>query len=519
MSIEKNNLRTNIIKNINNKIKWIPSWTKETMLSMIENRPNWCISRQRTWGVPIPLFVNKLTKNIYPKTNGQIKKINNYLKKNGIDTWNHLDSSKILQKKNVKNYVKQTDILDVWFDSGTVPLYLQKKVFMKKAHLFIEGIDQHRGWFQTTIILSILKNNQAPCREILSHGFVVDSNGKKMSKSIGNLITPNEIIEKYGADILRLWVASSDYFKDIQISYEIIKQNIEIYRKIRNTLKFILGNLFDYDFKKNTNSYENLLYLDDYMLYETQIVQKKIDYYYKKYTLHKVIKVIYNYCNDYLSSFYFDILKDRLYTCKKISNQRISAQKTLYSIMLYILIWISPIISFTAEEAFFNLKKINKEIKEQTVFLLDKKKLPCYFKNNKLTRKKIFYLRFLKNIKKEINKEINNLIISKQILNSLDVELEIHTTKKILEKLDQYGTELKFIFLVSTCNIFLYKKKTSTSINLKKTNIKNVLILLKKTKKFKCIRCWHRINEIQETICNRCFHNLQQNNGECRLYF
>jgi len=346
------------------KVIWVPKEGKERIKSMIENRPDWCLSRQRYWGVPLPIFYcQKCKKPII--TEETIKKIREKVEENGSDVWFDRPAKEILPENfkcpycGATKFSKENNILDVWFDSGvSYRAVLEKKEELQyPADLYLEGSDQHRGWFQTSLLTAVGTKNSAPFKTVLTHGFVVDSEGKKMSKSLNNVITPFEIIEKNGADILRLWVASEDYQTDIHISKEIIKHLIGAYRSLRNTFRFSLGNLSDFKPEKDEIPRQQLLEIDSWAIEKARETLNKTENYYENFDLCKVVSTVYDFCNDTLSSFYFDTLKDRLYTYGKKSKERKSAQTAIYQITIILLNILAPVLSFTTEEVWQNFPK------------------------------------------------------------------------------------------------------------------------------------------------------------------
>ncbi|CAL4319511.1 Isoleucine--tRNA ligase [Buchnera aphidicola (Chaitophorus populicola)] len=493
---------------ITKNVSWIPKWTKNNLQLLIKNRPDWCISRQRSWGVPLPFFIHKDTGLLHNDTNKLLKKIIYLVKKNGIEAWWNLDKNKFL-KKDSQSYRKSSDILDVWFESGcihTSPIYLYKKK-ENISDLYIEGSDQHRGWFMSSLIISSIIKNQAPFKQVITHGFTIDQDGQKMSKSVGNTISPNDIIKKFGADILRLWVASSNYSKDISVSQNIIKQTTDSYRKIRNTARFLLSNLYDFNPKKNSLSKDKMLKIDLWAIEKTLKVQIQIKNLYQKYKFHKVTKKILNFCFLEMSSIYFDIIKDRLYTSHKNSQNRRSCQTAIYLIIQAFAIWILPIIPFTSYEIWKNIPYINTNIFTQKwfnkLFLIPNTDII-----NAQTWKIIFQ------IKNEINKMIEKEKKDQKIYSSLEISLKLYLKSKLFQKFKIFENELKFIFLTSKCSIkkYLYAPK-----NLKKNKkVEGIKIELKKHTGKKCNRCWNyykiQKNETKEisNICNKCINNINE---------
>jgi len=511
IKIDQKKLRSRTLKEIK-KVSWIPKWGESRIEEMIQKRPDWCISRQRKWGVPMCLFVHKKTGKIHPDNALIIKKIIKKIELEGIETWWKINLKKVLGEKH-DMYNQIFDILDVWFDSGnthTLIKYKNKKYTKNSADMFLEGSDQHRGWFMSSLIISMLTKNQAPYTNVLTHGFVVDKNGQKMSKSIGNTISPNEIVKTLGADVLRLWVASSNYVNDISISNEILKRSADIYRRIRNTARFMLANINDFDPQKNAIFKEDMVLLDKWAIAQTKKAQEEIINFYTQYNFHGVIKRLMYFCSIEMGSFYLDIIKDRQYTLKKNSRERRSCQTAIYYIIDAFVRWIAPILSFTANEIWDYLpgkrsQYVFTEEWSNKLFDLNKSdSFGCTFWNN------------LIDMKNEVNKFLEEEIIKKNIKSSLETSLVLYVQPDIKEKLDILKTELKFFFLTSQVQIKLYNK---APINSKKSiKISNFKILLNKIVDKKCPRCWHySIYNKNNTICERCLLNTI-GKGEKRIF-
>ena len=357
ISMSENSLRERTLDAVKNKVKWIPSWGQNRIQSMIENRPDWCISRQRTWGVPIPIFYCKNCGK-YHVDESSIQAVSDLFRAKGSDAWYTTDAGEILPAGTkckycgAEEFVKETDIMDVWFDSGTTyaSVILDNPEMRWPVDLYLEGTDQYRGWFQSSLLTSIAWKGKAPYKAICTHGWVVDGDGRKQSKSLGNGIEPSEINDKYGADILRLWVASSDYHADIRISNDILKQLSEVYRKVRNTARYILGNLFDFDPNKDMVPVDQLTDLDKWALARFNELIKTATGGYDRFEFHIVYHALHNFCTIDMSNFYLDVIKDRLYVEAPGSLVRRAAQTTIYTILRGLDVILAPLIPFTAEE-------------------------------------------------------------------------------------------------------------------------------------------------------------------------
>jgi len=483
ISMEKKSLRNKAIKAIG-ETTFYPPKGKERLLSMIEGRPDWCISRQRSWGVPLPIFVNKKTKEPL-RDQKVIDRIANIYEKEGSDCWFTDDPKRFLgEDYNVADYNKLTDIVEVWFDSGSTHSFvLEKREDLKwPADMYLEGSDQHRGWFHSSLLESCGTRGRAPFDSILSHGFVVDGKGMKMSKSAGNVISPENILKNYGADILRAWVASSDYAEDLRIDNTILTQHAESYRKIRNTFRFILGNLQDkfepQDFKKI--NIDNFSELEKYILGKISYLDISVKENLKNYNYHKLYKELSQFCNLDLSSFYFDIRKDLLYCNELGSKKRKECIVVLNIILECLLKWFAPIFVFTTEEIFSLLNK-----NENSVHELAFPEIPKNWRDESLNNK----WRDLYRIKQEVNIAIEEKRSSKEIGSSLEADILIHANEKDFNLLENLDLEEYFI--------------TSKVEKIKDANNK-LRIVVKKASGTKCPRCW----KILETKCSRCENAL-----------
>ncbi len=479
ISMQKNKLRDKAIKAINETV-FYPNKGKERLLSMVEGRPDWCVSRQRVWGVPLPIFINKKTKEPL-KDQKVIDRIADIYEKQGSDCWFTDDPKTFLGKDyNPEDYEKLSDIVEVWFDSGSTHSFvLEKRKDLKwPADMYLEGSDQHRGWFHSSLLESCGTRGKAPFESILSHGFVVDGKGMKMSKSMGNVILPEDILKNYGADILRAWVAASDYAEDLRIDKSILTQHAESYRKIRNTFRFMLGNLKDNFEKQNfekikLNEFEEL---EQFILHKLFLIDKSVDKNLENYNFHKLYKELLNFCTLDLSSFYFDIRKDVLYCDSINSKKRKNCVIVLNIILESLLKWFAPILVFTTEEIYSLLNKSNDESIHENQFV----KIPSHWENDKLNEKWTDLFK----IKQEANIAIEEKRANKEIGSSLEAEIKLTLKKEKFELLDKL--DLADYFIVSKA-----EKKLSNNDEIK--------IEVKKAQGKKCERCW----KILEKKCQR----------------
>tara|TARA_B100000214_G_scaffold332446_1_gene273956 strand:- start:119 stop:1603 length:1485 start_codon:yes stop_codon:yes gene_type:complete len=483
--MESHELRKKALASID-KTAFYPDKGRARIRAMIETRPDWCISRQRSWGVPLPIFVNKET-NEPLRDSDVIEKIATIYEKEGSDCWFYDDPQRFLGKKyNKKDYTKSEDIVEVWFDSGSTHSFvLEKRKDLKwPASMYLEGSDQHRGWFHSSLLESCGTRGRAPFDSILSHGFVVDGKGMKMSKSSGNVISPDDILKKYGADILRLWVASSDYAEDLRIDHSILEQHAESYRKIRNTFRYILGNLRDDFTKKDLKKidYKKLPELEQLILHKLYVLDINIRKNLKNYNFHKIQKDLINFCSLDLSSFYFDIRKDVLYCDEKNSQKRKSCVDVLNIILDCLLKWYAPVLSFTTEEILELAKKNkNKSIHEEKF-----PQIPDGWNNLNLFKK----WENLIAIRQKVNIAIEEKRSNKIIGSSLEAQVEISLPKTqydILQKIDA-----EELFITSSVNQSISDKEKS-----------EIEVNIKKAQGTKCSRCWKIVPSINENKCTR----------------
>ena len=480
ISMEKKDLRKKALKAINDTA-FYPERGRDRIRSMIETRPDWCISRQRIWGVPLPLFVSKKTKEPL-KDPEIIENIAKIYEREGADCWFTDDPQKFLGKKYKKeDYIKSSDIVEVWFDSGATHSYVleKRKDLTWPASMYLEGSDQHRGWFHSSLLESCGTRGRAPFNSILTHGFVVDGKGLKMSKSTGNIIAPEDILKKYGADILRAWVAASDYSEDLRLDYSILEQHAESYRKIRNTFRFLLGNLRDkkINFDLNSKEIDKWPELERFMLHQIFILNKNFEKHFKEYNFHKLYKELLNFCSLDLSAFYFDIRKDILY-CDEIKSSNRQICINLLGLTLDVLLkWFAPILSFTTEEIF----QIINQGKNKSIHLETFPNIPSKWENKKLFEK----WNELKIIRNVANAAIEIKRSDKEIGSSLEADVEIYLADKFLKLVKDVNLAEFFI----TSNV-IAKPFIDDDKFFKLENVNNIRVLVKKAKGKKCSRCW-----------------------------
>ena len=490
--------------------EFFPAWGRARLEAMIKNRPDWCVSRQRNWGVPMPFFVHKESGEPHPQTADLLEAAAKLVEKTGVEAWFSLDEAAFLQANTSaassginKDYKKVTYTLDVWFDSGaTHAAVLKKRAELQyPADMYLEGSDQHRGWFQSSLLTGCAIDGRAPYKALLTHGFVVDGAGHKMSKSKGNVVAPQKVMDTYGADILRLWTASTDYSAELTISDEILKRVADSYRKIRNTCKFLLANIADFNASKDLLPVEQWLEIDRYALYLTQKLQTEVLADYDRYEFHLAVQKLVSFCSDDLGSFYLDILKDRLYTSAENSPERRAAQSALHHITHTFMRLIAPILSFTADEIWQSLDLDA----EKTVFEDVWYELPVHnMKDTEIARwSNVIALRVL------VNKEIEEKRKLGLVGSSLQAELDIYASDEFYESLTTLKDDLRFVLIVSRATLH---HRESDGFTVDVTPSGHV----------KCDRCWHYRADVgshaeHPTICGRCVKNLF-GTGEEREY-
>ncbi len=507
VSMQDNGLRDAVNSEIP-KVDWIPDWGKKRIELMVSNRPDWCISRQRFWGVPITLFTHKQTGELHPNTQALFVEISAMIEKQGIEAWFEIDIQDLLGA-DADDYEKATDTLDVWFDSGVSHFAVLKarEALSDVADLYLEGSDQHRGWFQSSLISSVAINGKAPYKQVLTHGFTVDKDGKKMSKSLGNVMSPQKVVNNLGADILRLWIASTDYTGEMTVSDEILNRSADSYRRIRNTLRFMLANTSGFDPAQHTLDADQMLDLDKWIVSKTADLQVQILQAYEQYNFHHALQLILNFCSNDLGGFYLDVIKDRQYTTGENSRARRSAQTALNHILEAMVRWLAPVLSFTAEEIWQNMP----DEKTQSIFLSEwYEGLLSGYQNTAIDT--------ARNINPFIRKQMESMRSDKIIGSSLDAEVDLYCDDKTTEALSQLGDELRFVFITSYARIHPLQDKTDECVEAGE----GVFVVVSHSAHEKCVRCWHHREDVGQNaehteLCGRCVENVA-GSGEKREF-
>lgn len=502
-------------------VKWMPDWGQSRIEGMVEGRPEWCISRQRTWGVPIALFVHKETAELHPKTPELIEQVAQLVEQKGIQAWWDVDTAELLGA-DAEQYEKVLDTLDVWFDSGVTHYAVvdsREEFHGAEADMYLEGSDQHRGWFQSSLISSIAMKGKAPYKEVLTHGFVVDGQGRKMSKSIGNVVAPKDVTNKLGADILRLWVASTDYTGEVAVSDEILKRSADSYRRIRNTARFFLANLNGFNPATDIIAADEMVALDRWAVARAMAAQQEIVKAYAEYNTHAVVQRLMHFCSVEMGSFYLDVIKDRQYTAKLGGNAQRSCQTALYYIVEALVRWMAPIMSFTADEIWNAMptNQANGEARGKFVFADEwYEGLFDLAEGEELNNE---FWTDIQKVRGAVNKLLENARNEKTIGGSLQAEVTLFVSDELAAKINKLEDELRFVLLTSKANVQPLAEKSDAA---QATDIDGLFVQVNKTEAEKCDRCWHYTPDVgtikgHETICGRCVSNVD-GEGEVRKF-
>lgn len=515
ISMDQKGLRQQSLEEIKG-VQWIPDWGQARIEMMVANRPDWCISRQRTWGVPMSLFVHKETEQLHPRSVELMEEVAKRVEQDGIQAWWDLDAADILGA-DAADYVKVPDTLDVWFDSGSTHasvVDVRPEFHGHSADMYLEGSDQHRGWFMSSLMISTAMKGKAPYKEVLTHGFTVDGQGRKMSKSIGNTVSPQDVMNKLGGDILRLWVASTDYTGEIAVSDEILKRSADSYRRIRNTARFLLANLNGFEPNTDCVAPEDMVVLDRWAVGRALAAQQDIEQAYANYDFHEVVQRLMQFCSVEMGSFYLDIIKDRQYTAKSDSVARRSCQTALYHIVEALVRWMAPIMSFTADEiwGFMPGKRAQYVFTEEWydgLFGLAEGE----------PMNDAFWAELLK-VRGEVNKVLEQARADKRLGGSLEAAVTLYADSELAARLNSLQDELRFVLLTSAASVAPLAEAPADAQA--SELLKGLKIAFSTAPGEKCPRCWHYTTDIglvaeHADICGRCVSNVA-GDGEKRNF-
>jgi len=503
ISMEQNGLRAAALDAIK-QVRWLPDWGQARIEGMVAGRPDWCISRQRTWGVPITLFVHKETGELHPRTAGLIEQVAQRVEQAGIDAWFDLAPAELLGDE-AAQYDKVTDTLDVWFDSGVTHTCVLRRFpgLSYPADLYLEGSDQHRGWFQSSLLTAVSANGTAPFRTVLTHGFTVDGQGRKMSKSVGNVVAPQKVMQTLGADIIRLWVSATDYRGEMSVSDEILTRMSDSYRRIRNTLRFLLSNLNGFEPARDAVPAEQMLELDRWVVDAAARLQDEIISAYDELAFHQIYHKLHNFCVVELGGFYLDIIKDRQYTTQRDSLARRSAQTALWHIAEAFVRWAAPILSFTAEEIW----EVLPGQREDSVFLAEWYTGLARLPEATPLLSRCYWDQVLA-VKSAVNKQIEAARNRKEVGSGLSAEVELFVSDELADLLGQLGDELRFVLITSAARL-----RSLAEAGGEDTDIDGLRVAVIPSVYSKCARCWHYRADVgsdpaHPEICARCVVNV-----------
>jgi isoleucyl-tRNA synthetase len=513
ITLNHNDLRQKI-KSAISGVEWIPQWGEARIQGMVDGSPDWCVSRQRTWGVPITLFVNKQTQELHPNTSALIEQVAQKIELEGIEAWFDLSVEDVLGD-DANDYEKVTDTLDVWFDSGVThhSVLRDRDNLRFPADLYLEGSDQHRGWFQSSLKTSMTINGVPPYKQVLTHGFTVDADGRKMSKSLGNVIPPQKVMNDLGADVLRLWVSATDFSAEMSVSDDILKQMGDAYRRIRNTARFLLANLEGFNPATDLLPMDELIALDQWAVNRAALLQQDIIASYNRYHLHNIYQKLHHYCIVDLGGFYLDIIKDRQYTTKSDSVARRSAQTALYHIAEAFTRWIAPVLSYTADELWDALPPL--EARESSVFLAQWYPLPQANTTNEMD---MAYWESIAQVKTAVNKVIESKRQGGGIGKSLTAAVTLYCEEPLFTQLVRLQDELRFVLISSSAMVSNAPPVPKADV----TDVKGLFVLVEPSTDEKCVRCWHHRPDIghhpaHPELCGRCVDNID-GEGEVRHF-
>ncbi|ALP51794.1 isoleucine--tRNA ligase [Candidatus Tenderia electrophaga] len=514
VSMEQEGLRRQALQAIKGA-QWLPDWGQARIEGMVEKRPDWCISRQRTWGVPIALFVHKESGALHPRTQALIEQVAARIEAGGIDAWFELDPAALLGDE-AEQYDKVGDTLDVWFDSGVshAAVLARRNELDLPADLYLEGSDQHRGWFQSSLLTGVAMRGAAPYKSVLTHGFTVDAKGQKMSKSKGNIVAPQKVANSLGADILRLWVAATDYRGEMTVSDEILKRTADAYRRLRNTARFLLANLNGFDPARHALPADQMLALDRWAVERASALQAQVKAAYDTYEFHQIYQKVHNFCAVDLGGFYLDVIKDRQYTTRENSIARRSCQTAMYHIIEAMTRWLAPILSFTSEEIWSNIPGE----RGASVFLETWYPLP------QISDEEFggAFWRQVLQVREHVKKELEQLRIAGGIGGSLDAEVELYCGSELKAQLEQLGDELRFALITSEARVHGTTVVPDEAAHYRLDSNDELWIAVAPSPHGKCVRCWHHRADVgrhaeHAELCGRCVENVV-GDGEQRRF-
>jgi isoleucyl-tRNA synthetase len=513
ISMTKNGLRGEALNEIA-RINWMPDWGEARIRGMVDSRPDWCISRQRTWGVPITLFVHKDSGKLHPDTEQLVEQVAQMVEQEGIEAWFQLQPE-ILLGEDAASYEKASDTLDVWFDSGVTHACVldARNDLHSPADLYLEGSDQHRGWFQSSLLTSVAMFGRAPYKAALTHGFVVDAEGRKMSKSLGNVMSPQKVMKNLGADVIRLWVAATDYRAEMSVSDEILKRTSDAYRRIRNTVRFLLSNLDGFDPAQHLVAVDEMIELDRWAVDRARHLQDEIIEAYKDYQFHVIYQKVLHFCVVDMGGFYLDIIKDRQYTTQEDSLPRRSCQTAMYHIIEAMVRWLAPVLSYTADELWQYLPGERSE----SVFLES-----WYEGLFGLGADGVFSMADwdkVIGVRSEVSRQLETMRKVGDIGSSLDAEVQLYCDDEIAAVLNKLGDEMRFILITSYAGVRSITEKPETALA---TEMAGLELVVRASEYAKCDRCWHHREDVgshseHPLLCGRCVENVD-GSGEQRLY-
>ncbi|HTV79378.1 MAG TPA: isoleucine--tRNA ligase [Steroidobacteraceae bacterium] len=502
ISMDRKGLREQALRDIRG-VKWTPAWGEQRITGMIADRPDWCISRQRTWGVPLAMFVHKRTGELHPRTGELLEAVAERVERAGIEAWFSLDPAELLGNE-ADDYEKLKDVMDVWADSGVSFDYMAavRPEFSMPVDLYIEGSDQHRGWFQSSLLMSEALYGQAPYRGVVTHGFTVDEKGRKMSKSLGNVIPPQKVVGSLGADVLRLWVAATDYANEMSVSDALLNRTADAYRRIRNTVRFLLGNLHGFDPARDLVHAAEMVALDRWAVSRAAQLQAEIVEAYREYSFHHVYHKVHNFCIVDLSALYLDIVRDRLYTTPARSHARRSAQSALFHIAHAMVRWLAPVLAFTAEEIWRHLPGVT----EDSVFLAQWHALPEGAAHD-------VDWNALLQLKRDVLRELEKLREAQQIGAPLDAEVDIYCVPAQYDRFSALGAELRFLLITSEARVHKVSAPPAGAVAATETGREGVWLQVSASSHPKCVRCWHHradvgVDPAYAEACGRCAGNI-----------